>query len=320
MLPQQPYRRLSLRFRGPPVALQKQQRTAPRPQVRALGRVHGRQDRTVQQLGHRGLDVGGGERGHGLGTLGEGVEVRGDGGGRLRYRPQPYRRGGDHTQGALGAGEQRRQVVAGDSLDGAPTGPYQRPVGEHRVQPEDGVPGHPVLGAAQPARVGRDVPAHRGDRRARRVGRVAQSKFARRTVQFGGDDARLHDGGLFLGAQFEDPVHPRQVDDDTARPRVRPAGQPGARPARHDRHPHLVRVPQRGLYVLGPGGVHDRQRLPVRAAARAVGGVRRGGLGPDAERTLGQFAAEHGEEPRGRGTGVGKWHETVLSAYEVRGA
>ncbi len=56
---------------------------------------------------------------------------------------------------------------------------------------------------------------------------------------------------------LEDPVHPCERHDDSARHRRRAAGQPGARAARDERHALARAGPQHRLHVLRRAGEHD---------------------------------------------------------------
>ncbi len=67
---------------------------------------------------------------------------------------QPEIEGGDDAEGALGADEQRRQVVSGVVAAHLAVAPNHRPVGQCDVESEDLLAHVPVAHRAQPARVG----------------------------------------------------------------------------------------------------------------------------------------------------------------------
>ena len=68
------------------------------------------------------------------------------------------------------------------------------------------------------------------------------------------DRARLHHADQVVRVDLEDLVHPGQIEDDGADDCVGPAGQPGARAARHDRGAKLGTGAHDVLHLgLGPG-------------------------------------------------------------------
>ncbi len=77
------------------------------------------------------------------------------------------------------------------SLIRLPPSRDQGAVGQHHVEAEHVVGGHPVLDAAQPAGVGGDVAADRADLVRRRVGRVPQSVLRGRGLHLGVEGPRL---------------------------------------------------------------------------------------------------------------------------------
>ena len=69
--------------------------------------------------------------------------------------------------------------------------------------------------------------------------------------------ARLDDDALALEVDLEDPVHPRERDDDAACHRRGAAGEAGAGAARDERHALPVTRAKHGLHVLGRAGKDD---------------------------------------------------------------
>ena len=109
-------------------------------------------------------------------------------------------------------------------------------VGEHDRQPGDVVDREAVLEAVRAARVLGDVAADRADLLARRVGGVEEAvgRDGARDVEVG--DARLDHDPLRLEVDLEDPVHPRERDDDPLRHGQRAAREAGAGAARDEGH------------------------------------------------------------------------------------
>ena len=72
-----------------------------------------------------------------------------------------------------------------------------------------------------------------------------------------------------LGDQVDvaDPVHPGQVQDHRAQPRLRATAHPGSGAARDHRRAGLGRPGQHRGHVLGAGGEGDRGRLSEFVAA-----------------------------------------------------
>ena len=141
----------------------------------------------------------------------------------------------DHAERALRADEQPGQVVAGDALDGPPSGAQHPPVGEHDLQAEHVVGGDAVLHAAQAAGVGGEVAADRAPVVAGGVRRIEQPGAGDGVPQRLVHHARLDDG---------EPVGRRTSRTASIRVRtsvmravdgVARTGQAGAGAARDDR-------------------------------------------------------------------------------------
>ena len=117
---------------------------------------------------------------------------------RVRRRDQPYDDRRHDAQQPLGPDEQPGEVEPGDALGRAAAGPHHLSAGQDDLETAHVVGRHPVLHAAEPARVGRDVAADRAARRRCRVGRVAQSDR-----RGGGLERRVDDAGADHGEALE---------------------------------------------------------------------------------------------------------------------
>ncbi len=187
----------------------------------------------VHQLGRGGPDGAAGDRVHALGRGARRVEARQDGASCDGQRTDPHGRGRDDGEGALGADQQLGEVEAGDALDRAMPGAQQRAVGEDRLEAEHGLASDPVLRAVQPARVGRDVPADRGQPRARGIGSVEDTVRGEGGGEVGGDHPGLDHRDLVEQVDLADPGEPLQAQHDRAGARGGAAGEAGAGAARH---------------------------------------------------------------------------------------
>ncbi len=107
--------------------------------------------------------------------------------------------------------------------------------------------GEAVLEAVRAAGVLRHVAAHRADHLAGRVRGVEVAVRPGRGADRQVRDARFHDGPLADRVDRDDPAHPRGHDQHAVGPRQGAAGQAGARPPGHERHP-------------GPGALRDHRR------------------------------------------------------------
>ena len=170
--------------------------------------------------------------------------------------------------------------------------PYATGAADDRAQAEHVIAGDAVLQAAQAARVGGDVAADGRPRGAGRVGRVPQAVFGHGGLEVVVDRARLHDAHQVVRVDFEDLVHPGQVEDDGAADRVGAAGQPGARAARHDRSAEFGADADDVLHLgFGPRA-HPGHGRARRSPLGLV--VRHGGehVGIDHEAVAGQAPAQ----------------------------
>ena len=222
----------------------------------------------VHELQHRRPHpAGNGERG--VGGVVEGGEGGHKGGRRPLARDQPQHDLGDDPERPLGTDEQLGQRQPGDVLDPRAAQFHGRAVSQDDGEAEDVVRSDAVLHAAQAARVGGNVAADRADLVRRGVGRVPQVVLGRRRLHLGVHQSRLDDRGP--GHRVDvDGGHPLGGDDQAAVHRGRPAREPRAGTAGHDRNPVRGREPHRGLHVLGRLGTHDRERRARVGIVRAV--------------------------------------------------
>ena len=171
-------------------------------------------------------------------------------GGMAGRGPQPQGGRGDHPEGALRTDEQAGEVVAGHALDRPAAGAQHPAVGQHDLQPEHGVPGDAVLHAAQPARVGGQVPADRGYLEARRVGRVHQPVGGGGAVQVGVEHAGLGHGQLVGRVELHGSRSSGPARGSRSR-RPRPRRPPG-RSRRRAAPPGRVLAAQRTVAATSP--------------------------------------------------------------------
>jgi hypothetical protein len=204
-----------------------------------------------------------------------------------RLRQQLQRDLGDRPQRPFGAGEEPAQVVAGDVLHRAAAGADRRPVRQHDLEREDVVAGDAVLQAARAPGVLRDVPADRALLETRRIGRVEEPALLDLGLQPRVDHAGLDDRDAVDLVDLEDPVHPRDAEDDAARQRDGAAGEPAPHRARRDRDAARGRDAVDGTHLGGRRGQHDERRDAL--VERPVEAVRDQvlGLGEDPARDRG---------------------------------
>ena len=254
----------------------------------------------VEELEGRGHLPGAGQRCDGLAGPDEGVEEPDDGVLRGAGRAQPHGDLGDQPEGALGADQQRHEVVPGDALGRLAADPDELAGAGDDLEGEDVVAGDPVLHAAHPAGVGRDVAADRRPRGARGVRRVPEAVLGAGGPQVVVDDPRLDHGEALHGVDPQHGRHPLEADDDPTGDGVGAPGQAGARPARDDRHAVEDAPPDDGAHLVGIRRAGDRQGQGPRRPLGLVVAValHRGGLGEQ----------RPGGEPVGEGADVGDGH------------
>jgi hypothetical protein len=115
-------------------------------------------------------------------------------------------RGCDDAEGALGADEQLRQVVAGDVLAVAPAGPEQAAVGERHLEGENVLARRTVQQRPGAGGVFGEVAAEKAHVAARGIGRIEQPLGLDRLVQGGGPHPGLGLGDHVCGVDGPDAV------------------------------------------------------------------------------------------------------------------
>ena len=254
-----------------------------------VARVHrllGGLDRErVHHLDGGGHDARGDDVGHHVARRGDRREV---GQQRLHGLGHPHQPHGDlrdDPERALRAEHHAAQVRPG-LLAGVAADRHQRAVGQHDLGGQHVVGGEPVLEAVRAAGVLRDVAADRAHLLAGRVGRVVQPVRRRRLRDRQVGDARLDDRPPVDRVDLQDLREARQADHHAVGDRQRAAGEPGARPARDERHLVLVAHPHRRRDLLGVAGEQHQVRddavagepvALVGAALHRVGDHVRGG-------------------------------------------
>ena len=220
-----------------------------------LGRLDGER---VHHLDGSRDDARTDDRGHGLaGGVGVG-EGREEGLDRLGRAGQPDDDLGRDAEGALGADDGAEQVVA-RLVGGLAADLDEVPGGRDELEARD-VPGREaVLEAVRPTGVLRDVAPDGADLLARRVGGVVVAVGLGHPGQLEVDHAGLDDGTLVVAVDLEDGPHPRQHDEDAVGVRQGPAGEAGARPARHEGDAVLGTRPDDRRDLLGGLGQDDER-------------------------------------------------------------
>ena len=131
----------------------------------------------------------------------------------------------------------------------------------------------PVLQAVRAARVLGEVAPDRADLLARRIGRVEVALRRHGPCDVEVRHARLDDDPLALDVDLEDPVHPRDRDDDAVRDRQRATREPGAGSARDERDAVPRAQPENRLHVSRRAGSTTAAgcaRQPVRPSQSYV--------------------------------------------------
>ena len=147
-----------------------------------------------------------------------------------------------------------------------------------------------MLEAVRAARVLGEIPADRADLLARRVRGIEVPLAGDRAGHVEVRDARLDDHALALEVDLDDPVHPREGDDDAVRDGQRAAREARSRPARDEGDAVAGAEPQHRLHLGGGAGEHDAGGLrapagqPVAVVRREL--LRLGDHEPGAERLL----------------------------------
>jgi hypothetical protein len=208
---------------------------------------------------------------------------------RSQHRARPlwpaedaHRHLGDDSQHPLAAGQQPEPVIA--------RGIQMRPAdiddvaldGDH-PQPQQIVGSNPVAQAVRATGVHVDVAADHAGELARRIRCVEESTLLHCLGDADIGDPGLHHRAAIGIVDIEDLVHPHEPDHHGVRHRQRPAGQAGARPARHHAHPLAMAQRQHRRHLIGGLRQHDGKR------GLAIGGQTVGFVGFEPQR-LGDHA------------------------------
>ena len=199
---------------------------------RRLGRLDGQ---AVHDLHRPGQEPGGDHPRHGVARALQ-RRVGGQHGAiGLGTGNQPDRDLERDAEQALRADEQAGQIGPG-LLHAVAAQPHHFAVGQHDLEAEHVVGGHPVAEAVGAAGVEGDVAADGAHRLARRVGRVVEAVRLAGGRDVEVDHAGLDDGDPVERVDPQDAVHPVEGDHDALLDRHRAARQAGARPAGHEGH------------------------------------------------------------------------------------
>ena len=189
---------------------------------------------------------------------------------RVRRRDQPHDDRRHDAEQPLGAHEQPGEVEPGDALGRPAPGAHHRSAGQDDLEAAHVVGRHPVLHAAEPARVGRDVAADRAARGRRRVGWVGEADRRRGGLERRVDDAGADDGEALQLVELVDLVQSLDVEHEGPLGRDRTAGQAGPGALRDHGPARRGGLAQHLDHVGAVAGAHHlERRRSHRAAARS---------------------------------------------------
>ena len=202
---------------------------------------------------------------------------------------------GEHHQHALGAGDQRQEVIAG-RIERAGADLDDLAVDRHTAHAQQVVHRQAVLEAMHAAGVLGDVAADRARDLRGRVRRVIEAVGCRHLGDREVAHAWLHHRRARQRIELEDAVEARQRQQHAASVRQRAARQSGTRAARHHRHAQLEAGAQhRHHLLLGRRQRHHQRQRAVGGQAVALVGAQI--LGLVHQRARGQHAAERLDHP-----------------------
>ena len=258
--------RVQLRLRRDPVELDEEDGSRAFGVPRAV-RLLGRLDREpIHDLHRRGQDSRGDDPRHGVARgvdRREGGELRDD---DLRLADDAERDLDGDPERALRADDHAEQVGPVAGVHRLAAERQQLPVGQDDACARHVVHREPVLQAVRPARVLGQVAADRADLLARRIRGVEVALRRDGPCDVEVRDAGLDDDALALEVDLEDPVHPRDRDDDSLGDRQRAAREAGARAPGDERDAVAGAEPKDGLDVLRRA--RAGRRLPASPASR----------------------------------------------------
>ncbi len=158
----------------------------------------------------------------------------------LRHGNEPEQHLGDDAQRPFGTGEEARQVVARDVLDGLAAGLQDRAVGEDHFEAHDVVGRHAVLDGPHAAGILRHVAADGGEFPACRVGRVEEPLGGAVVVEIDRANPGLGPDHHVVLVEFDDLRHALQGEGDAALEGNASAGAAARGTPRRDGDPLLV--------------------------------------------------------------------------------
>ena len=190
----------------------------------------------------------------------------------LRHRDQPEEGLGDDAEGALGTGEEARQVIAGHVLDRLAAGLENRAVGQNHLQPHDVVLRHTIFYGPHSAGVFRHVAADGGEFPARRVGRKEEPLFGAVVVEVDCANTGLRRHHHVAQIELDDLRHAVEAEGDAAL--LRNASTGAAAPGASWRYGDFMRAGYHHdpRYLIG-GQRSDDQVGVVLRQKRHKGGV-----------------------------------------------
>src|SRR5437588_8116463 len=193
--------------------------------ARVRGFFHHAEHDAIQHLDRDRGDGAGGDFGHGAARVFAGFVNSQDSFHQFGFAHQPDGHLGDQGHGAFGAGEQAREVVAGQV--GQAAGLNHFAMGQHQFQAQYVVGGDPVGQSVRAAGVFGHVAADGAGALAGRVGRIEVAAAFHGSGDIEIDHARLHHGALVFEIDFQNAVHAGEGDHHASLARNGAAGKPG---------------------------------------------------------------------------------------------
>ena len=266
----------------------------------------------VHHLDRRRDDPRGDHRRHRLAARLEGAEGGEHRRDDLRHALDAQRHLHGDPERPLGSDEHPEQVGA-VLMEALPAELDELTVGEHHLGTRDVVDREAVLEAVRSAGVLGDVPADRADLLARRVGCVEEAVGGDRAGDVEVRHARLDDDPPALDVDLDDPVHPRQRDDDPVGDGEASPGEPCPGTPGHERDACSRAGADDRLHLVRAAGEHDRggDRPP---AGQPVAVVRRQLLGrrQHVRRSDGPAQTVEGSRGQGHGPSLSRYRSSMI--------
>ncbi len=212
----------------------------------------------------------------------------------------PQRRLGHDAKLPFRAADEAEQVQpAGIEMRAADLG--HGAVHQDQRDAEQVVRGHAVFQAMRPARIHRDIARDGAGKLRRRIGGVEEILLLDRAGHGQVRAPGLDPDVAVLVVGLDHLVHPRDAQDHAIRRRQRAAGKRRARPARHDRHAHVMADLQHGRDLFGRTGQdHGQRRAAIGGQRVAFIGAGFGNVGNHAAVGQDPRAARQRSAPCGR--------------------